>query len=72
MVPNPRRIHAKPQRNSPTGALLPFSDNIDRFAMSNVRYVVQARGSKRDQDVIAAADEYGMTMCLTGVRLFTH
>lgn len=53
-------------------AFFPFSDNIDRLALSNVRYVAQAGGSKRDQDVIAAADEYGMTMSLTGVRLFTH
>ena len=53
-------------------AFFPFSDNIDRLALSNVRYIAQAGGSKRDADVIAAADEYGMAMCLTGVRLFTH
>ncbi|MFW5682119.1 MAG: phosphoribosylaminoimidazolecarboxamide formyltransferase [Phycisphaeraceae bacterium] len=53
-------------------AFFPFSDNLDRLALSNVRYVAQAGGSKRDEDVIATANEYGMTMCLTGVRLFTH
>jgi len=34
--------------------------------------VVQPGGSKKDADVIAAADEYGMAMAFSGVRLFHH
>lgn len=53
-------------------AFIPFRDNLDRAAASGVEYVVQAGGSARDDDVIAAADEHGMVMALTGVRLFLH
>jgi len=53
-------------------ALLPFRDNIDRAAQSGVRYVSQPGGSVRDDDVIAAADAYGMVMALSGLRLFHH
>ncbi len=53
-------------------ALFPFRDSIDRASRSGVSFVVQPGGSKKDSDVIAAADEYGMTMALTGVRLFHH
>jgi phosphoribosylaminoimidazolecarboxamide formyltransferase/IMP cyclohydrolase len=53
-------------------AFIPFRDNIDRAARSGVRYVVQTGGSTRDEDVIAAADEYGMVMAFTGLRLFHH
>ena len=53
-------------------AFIPFRDNIDRAARSGVRYVVQTGGSSRDEGVIAAADEYGMVMVFTGLRLFHH
>ena len=53
-------------------AFLPFSDNLDRAARSNVRYVAQAGGSRRDAEVSAAAEQYGMTMVHTGLRLFLH
>ena len=53
-------------------AFIPFRDNIDRAAMSGVKYVVQPGGSVRDQDVVDAADQYGMVMALSGVRLFHH
>ncbi|HDQ99615.1 MAG TPA: phosphoribosylaminoimidazolecarboxamide formyltransferase [candidate division WOR-3 bacterium] len=53
-------------------AFIPFRDNIDRAARSGVGFVVQAGGSTRDDDVIAAADEYGMAMVFTGLRLFHH
>lgn len=53
-------------------AFLPFRDNIDRAAQSGVRYVSQPGGSVRDDDVIAAADEYGMAMAFSGLRLFHH
>jgi phosphoribosylaminoimidazolecarboxamide formyltransferase/IMP cyclohydrolase len=53
-------------------AFIPFRDNIDRAARSGVRYVVQTGGSSRDEGVISAADEYGMVMVFTGLRLFHH
>ena len=53
-------------------AFIPFRDNVDRAAMSGVTYVVQPGGSVRDEDVIAACDQYGMVMALSGVRLFHH
>ena len=53
-------------------AFIPFRDNIDRAAMSGVKYVVQPGGSLRDEDVVAACDQYGMVMAFSGVRLFHH
>ena len=53
-------------------AFIPFRDNVDRAAGSGVGTIAQAGGSARDADVIAAADEHGMVMVLTGLRLFLH
>ena len=53
-------------------AFFPFRDSIDRAAKSGVKYVLQPGGSHRDEDVIAACDEYGMTMVFSGLRLFHH
>lgn len=53
-------------------AFLPFRDNVDRAAQSGVRYVSQPGGSVRDDLVIGAADEYGMVMAFSGLRLFHH
>jgi phosphoribosylaminoimidazolecarboxamide formyltransferase/IMP cyclohydrolase len=53
-------------------AFFPFSDSLHRAAASGVKYVFEPGGSTRDVDVIAAADDYGMTMAFTGVRLFHH
>lgn len=53
-------------------AFFPFSDNIDRAALSGVSYVAEPGGSVRDDLVIDAADRYGMVMCFTGMRLFHH
>src|SRR2546421_609164 len=39
---------------------IPFRDNIDRAARAGVGYVLQPGGSARDDDVIAACDEYGI------------
>ncbi|MEM9295916.1 MAG: phosphoribosylaminoimidazolecarboxamide formyltransferase [Planctomycetota bacterium] len=50
----------------------PFRDNLDRAARTGVKHVAQPGGSTRDQDLIAAADGHGMTMSMTGLRLFTH
>lgn len=53
-------------------AFFPFRDSMDRAAASGVKYVVEPGGSARDQEVIAAANEYGMTVVFSGVRLFHH
>ncbi len=53
-------------------AFFPFRDNIDRARQSGVQYIVEPGGSVRDDEVIAACDEYGMVMTFSGVRLFHH
>ncbi|MBQ6671780.1 MAG: phosphoribosylaminoimidazolecarboxamide formyltransferase, partial [Spirochaetales bacterium] len=50
----------------------PFRDNIDRAAKSAVSYVAEPGGSSRDEDIISAADEHGMVLVFTHVRLFHH
>ena len=50
----------------------PFRDNIDRAAKSAVSYVAEPGGSSRDEDIIKAADEHGMVLVFTHVRLFHH
>jgi len=50
----------------------PFRDNIDRLAQSNIRFVAHPGGSVREEEVRRAADEYGIVMAETGMRLFTH
>ncbi len=53
-------------------AFFPFRDSIDRAAASGVKYVLEPGGSTRDDVVIQAANDYGMTMIFSGVRLFHH
>jgi phosphoribosylaminoimidazolecarboxamide formyltransferase/IMP cyclohydrolase len=53
-------------------AFFPFRDGLDVAAEYGVRAVIQPGGSKRDDEVIAAADEHGMAMVFTGMRHFRH
>jgi phosphoribosylaminoimidazolecarboxamide formyltransferase/IMP cyclohydrolase len=53
-------------------AFFPFRDGIDVAAEYGIKAIVQPGGSKRDDEVIAAADEHGMTMVFTGMRHFRH
>ena len=53
-------------------AFFPFRDNLDHAARRGVQYVVQPGGSARDKSVIAAANEHGMVMTFSGLRLFHH
>ena len=53
-------------------AFFPFRDGIDHAAEAGVKAIVQPGGSVRDAEVIAAANEHGMTMVFTGERLFRH
>jgi len=53
-------------------AFFPFRDNIDQASKRGVQFISQPGGSVQDEQVIAAANEYGMTMAFTNVRLFHH
>ena len=53
-------------------AFFPFRDGIDNAAAVGISAVIQPGGSIRDEEVIAAADEHGMTMVFTGMRHFRH
>ncbi len=53
-------------------AFFPFRDSIDRAAQSGVTFVVQPGNSARDDIVIAACNEHGMTMAFSNLRLFHH
>ena len=53
-------------------AFFPFGDNIERAKKSGVQYIAEPGGSIRDDNVIETCNEYNMTMCFTGIRLFHH
>ena len=53
-------------------AFFPFRDGIEQAAAAGVTAIIQPGGSVRDDEVIAAANQHGMTMVLTGQRLFRH
>ncbi len=53
-------------------AFFPFGDNVERAEKSGAAFIAEPGGSIRDDNVIAAADQYGMVMCFTGTRLFHH
>lgn len=53
-------------------AFFPFRDGVDVLADAGAICVIQPGGSMRDDEVIAAADERGLAMVLTGIRHFRH
>jgi len=53
-------------------AFFPFRDGLDVVVAAGATSVIQPGGSMRDQEVIAAADEHGVVMVLSGVRHFRH
>jgi phosphoribosylaminoimidazolecarboxamide formyltransferase / IMP cyclohydrolase len=53
-------------------AFFPFRDGIDAAHEAGIVAVIQPGGSMRDDEVIAAANEFGMAMVLTGMRHFRH
>ena len=53
-------------------AFFPFRDGIDAAAKRGITAVIQPGGSIRDQEVIDAANEHGISMVFTGVRHFRH
>lgn len=53
-------------------AFFPFRDGVDIAAKHGVKAIIQPGGSVRDEEVIAAANEHGIAMVLTGMRHFRH
>ncbi len=53
-------------------AFFPFRDGLDVAAEFGIKAVIQPGGSVRDSEVIAAANEHGIAMVLTGMRHFRH
>ncbi|MFF0815945.1 bifunctional phosphoribosylaminoimidazolecarboxamide formyltransferase/IMP cyclohydrolase [Rhodococcus sp. NPDC003318] len=53
-------------------AFFPFPDGLQVLANAGVKAVVQPGGSVRDNEVVEAAREAGITMYLTGARHFAH
>jgi phosphoribosylaminoimidazolecarboxamide formyltransferase/IMP cyclohydrolase len=53
-------------------AFFPFPDGVEVAARAGVAAIVQPGGSRKDEEVIKAADEAGIAMIFTGVRHFRH
>jgi phosphoribosylaminoimidazolecarboxamide formyltransferase/IMP cyclohydrolase len=53
-------------------AFFPFPDNIEKMHEAGITCVVQPGGSKKDADVIEAANQRGIAMIFTGMRHFKH
>lgn len=71
-------MKAREGGHDPAGAVLasdaffPFRDNVDEAATMGIRAIVQPGGSRRDGEVIAAANEHGVAMLFTHERHFRH
>ena len=69
---------ARTQGHDVTGAVLasdaffPFRDGVDEAAAAGITAIIQPGGSVKDAEVVAAADEHGIAMVLTGHRQFRH
>jgi len=53
-------------------AFFPFADAVEAAAAAGITAIAQPGGSKRDDEVIAAADAAGIAMVMTGFRHFRH
>ena len=53
-------------------AYFPFRDGIDVAAQAGVKAIIQPGGSIRDEEVIQAANEHGISMVFSGQRYFRH
>jgi phosphoribosylaminoimidazolecarboxamide formyltransferase/IMP cyclohydrolase len=53
-------------------AFFPFADGVEALAEAGVIAVIQPGGSRRDEEVVSAADRHGVAMVLTGHRHFLH
>ena len=53
-------------------AFFPFADGVEALAEAGIKAVIQPGGSKRDGEVVTAADKRGLSMVLTKRRHFLH
>ena len=53
-------------------AFFPFRDSIDKISGCGIKTVLQPGGSVRDEEVISACNEHGISMVFTGKRCFKH
>lgn len=53
-------------------AFFPFADGLLAAVEAGATAVIQPGGSQRDSEVIAAADDHGLAMVMTGIRHFRH
>ena len=53
-------------------AFFPFRDGLDAAARAGATAVIHPGGSVRDAEIVAAADEHGLAMVVTGMRHFWH
>jgi phosphoribosylaminoimidazolecarboxamide formyltransferase/IMP cyclohydrolase len=69
---------ARQQQHEPRGsslasdAFFPFPDGVELAAEAGITAMIQPGGSIRDNEVVAAANRYGVTMVMTGKRQFRH
>ncbi len=50
----------------------PFRDSVDTAVSAGVTAIIEPGGSIRDEEIIKAADEHGITLVFTGIRHFLH
>ena len=53
-------------------AFYPFADGLEAAIRAGASAAIQPGGSRRDAEVIAAADQAGIAMVFTGLRHFRH
>ena len=53
-------------------AMFPFADGLEAAIQAGATACIQPGGSVRDEEVIAAANEAGLSMVFTGHRHFRH
>jgi len=53
-------------------AFFPFRDGLDVVVNGGASCAIQPGGSMRDEEIIAAANEHGISMIFTGTRHFRH
>ena len=53
-------------------AFFPKRDAVDQAHKAGITAIIQPGGSKGDEEIIKACDEYGISMVFTGARHFTH
>ena len=53
-------------------AFFPFKDAVEVAVKAGVKAIIQPGGSIRDEEVIKAADEHGISMVFSGQRYFKH